>query len=143
MVHFKHIITTICLIWVAGFVANGQSRQERFEAIENQKAAYITKHLQLTPSEAQRFFPLYNQYIKEIRGIKSKKTSLKSGPAGTRSFQSEPTDVIKYDAQEVNTKKKYRTKFADVIGKSRSSQFFAVEQEFIELLYKELRGRKQ
>jgi len=143
MVHLKHIITTICLIWVAGFVANGQSRQERFEAIENQKAAYITKHLQLTPSEAQRFFPLYNQYIKEIRDIKSKKSRSVNAPVGGRSFQSETTDVIKYDTQEVNTKKKYRTKFSEVIGKSRSSQFFAVEQEFIELLYKELRGRKQ
>ncbi|WP_313513646.1 hypothetical protein [Sphingobacterium sp.] len=142
MIRLKHIISTLCLIWIACFVANGQSRQERFEAIEKQKAAYITKQLRLTPTEAQQFFPLYNQYSKEIRGVKSKKSQGHSN-GGNRGNSFRPgNDVIEYDAQEVDIKKKYRSKFSDVLGQSRASQFFAVEQEFIELLYKELNSRR-
>ncbi|WP_440509170.1 hypothetical protein [Sphingobacterium lactis] len=144
MVRLKHVITTICLILFASAVAMGQSNQERFEAIEKQKAAYISKQLRLTPAEAQRFFPLYNQYFKEIMDVKSKKNKrsadMRNSPRNNfRGSQ----DIIEFDAQEVEIKKEYRSKFAEVIGQARSSQFFAVEQEFIKLLYKELEGRNK
>ncbi len=61
MLRLKHIITTFCLACLFCFGANGQSRQDRFEAIENQKSAFITKQLRLTPAEAQQFFPIYNR----------------------------------------------------------------------------------
>ena len=142
MIRLKHIISTLFLIWIACFVANGQSRQERFEAIESQKAAYITKQLRLTPTEAQKFFPLYYEYSKEIRNVKSKK-SRGTQKANSKGNSFRPgNDVIEFDAQEVDIKKKYRARFADVVGQSRASQFFSVEQEFIELLYKELNSRK-
>ena len=142
MIRLKHIISTFFLIWIACFAANGQSRQERFEQIENQKTAYITKQLRLTPTEAQKFFPLYNQYTKEIRNIKSKKTRGNKNETSRGNSFRPGNDAIEFDAQEVDIKKKYRTKFADVVGQSRASQFFSVEQEFIELLYKELNSRR-
>ncbi|WP_231595902.1 hypothetical protein [Sphingobacterium endophyticum] len=142
MIRLKHIISTLSLILIACFVANGQSRQERFEAIESQKAAYITKQLRLTPTEAQKFFPLYYEYSKEIRNVKSKK-SRGNQKVDSRGNSFRPgNDVIEFDAQEVDIKKKYRARFADVVGQSRASQFFSVEQEFIELLYKELNSRR-
>ncbi|MNY17021.1 hypothetical protein D3C86_1503180 [compost metagenome] len=51
-------------------------------------------------------------------------------------------DVIAYDAKELEIKKNYREKFSKVIGTSRSSQFFQVEQEFREYLIKSLNNRK-
>jgi hypothetical protein len=142
MIRLKHIISTLFLIWIACFVANGQSRQERFEQIENQKTAYITKQLRLTPTEAQKFFPLYNQYTKEIRSVKSKKSRGNQNDRSRGNSFRPGNDAIEFDAQEVDIKKKYRAKFADVVGQSRASQFFSVEQEFIELLYKELNSRR-
>lgn len=141
MVSFKHIITTCCLICFFTLFANGQSRQDRFEAIENQKIAFITKHLKLSPTEAQRFFPIYYQYSKEIMAIKSQKSkSIEASRGNYNSFRKE-NDIIEFDSKEVDTKKLYRAKFAEVIGQARASQFFAVEQEFIKLLYKELDSR--
>ncbi|WP_245153190.1 hypothetical protein [Sphingobacterium sp. CZ-2] len=145
MVRLKQVITTICLIWFACFVAQGQSRQERFEAIEKQKSAYITKQLKLTPAEAQRFFPLYNQYTKEIMDVKSQKNK-RAADAGnsprSNNFRG-GQDIIEYDAKEVEIKKKYRGKFAEVLDQTRASRFFAIEQEFIKLLYKELDSRNK
>ncbi|HIY75915.1 MAG TPA: hypothetical protein H9825_06630 [Candidatus Sphingobacterium stercorigallinarum] len=142
MVRLKHVMITACLFLLVTLTTQGQSRQERFEAIENQKTAYITKQLKLSPKEAQQFFPLYNQYRKEIRSVKQKKSKGIQSPGNQNSFRP-GNDVIAFDSQEVNIKKKYREKFARVVGQSRASQFFAVEQEFIELLYKELNSRQR
>ncbi len=43
----------------------------RAEKIQSLKIAFITQKLQLTPDEAQKFWPVYNQYDKEVHSIES------------------------------------------------------------------------
>lgn len=136
MIRLNQILLTICMFCSMILFAVAQS-DDRFEKIENQKVAYITKHLSLSTSEAQRFFPLYNQYNKSMRSIKSAKTDLMSNQNDR-----ENSDVIEFDAKEVELKKQYRAKFAEVIGSARASQFFMVEQEFKDMLYREWQSRK-
>src|SRR5438477_13202007 len=58
-----------------GFALKGFSQQDvtdpkdgsRLEAL---KIAYLTKKLDLSSEEAQRFWPVYNKYIEEIRGVR-------------------------------------------------------------------------
>jgi hypothetical protein len=69
-----------------------------------------------------------------------RKAKLNGAPKN--SFRGGSRDVLQYDAKEVEVKKEYRTKFAKVIGNARASQFFEVEQEFREHLYKSLRRKK-
>ncbi|HJU45533.1 MAG TPA: hypothetical protein VJ647_02065, partial [Chitinophagaceae bacterium] len=49
----------------------GQSQQNsgQGEKLEAVKIGYITQKLNLTPEEAQRFFPVYNQYVAEIKEV--------------------------------------------------------------------------
>src|SRR5690606_29439918 len=125
---------------------NAQPRDsKRFAAIENEKTAYITKELNLTPSEAQRFFPVYNQYSKKMWALKSEKNGRSSSaPKGVNSFNgSQRRDVLSYDARELEVKKEYRKQFSEIIGSSRAIQFFQIEQNFRELLYKELQRRNR
>jgi hypothetical protein len=39
---------------------------ERREQIESMKIAFLTKRLDLTPEEAKKFWPVYNQYSEEL-----------------------------------------------------------------------------
>lgn len=146
MLRFKHLFVTIGTV-LCILSASAQPRDsKRFAAIENEKIAYITKELNLTPAEAQRFFPIYNQYSKDVWAIRSqKKGNTTSTPKGVQSFNksSEKRDVLSYDAKELDVKKEYRKKFSEVIGIARASQFFEVEQNFRELLYKELQRRNR
>jgi len=48
----------------------GDRRMERVRAL---KVGVITEQLQLTPEEAGRFWPLYNQYEAQIRALKPQK----------------------------------------------------------------------
>lgn len=146
MLSFKHLFLMIGTVLLCILSASAQPRNaKRFAAIENEKIAYITKELNLTTAEAQRFFPIYNQYTKAMWTIRSEKKGNKTAtPRGVNAFNrsSEKRDVLSYDAKELNIKKEYRKKFEKVIGSARASEFFEVEQNFRELLYKELQQRR-
>ena len=43
---------------------------ENRERIEAQRVAFITQKLELTPDEAQRFWPIYNSYKDELTDIR-------------------------------------------------------------------------
>ncbi|MGO3109495.1 MAG: hypothetical protein ACTIJ8_13600 [Sphingobacterium sp.] len=147
MLRYKHIIVTLCAVFLCLLHVNAQPRDsKRFTAIENEKIAYITKELNLTQAEAQRFFPIYNQYSKKVWALKSEKKgkSTTSVPKGVNSFSgSRRRDVLSYDARELEVKKEYRQKFSKIVGSARASQFFQIEQNFRELLYKELQRRNR
>lgn len=115
-----------------------ENRQQRFERIEAEKAAYITKELQLNSREAQRFFPIYNEYRKEISSILQ--SSRGDGDARGHNRQNR-MDELAVETELLAIKKKYRTQFANIIGSARSSRFFEVEREFREKLVLELRRR--
>lgn len=127
MLQLKYIFTTLFLLFTLQFSSFAQ--QNNFEAIESEKIAYITKQLKLTPSEAQRFFPLYNKYNEELWQLKAEKKRQRQ-------------DVISFDAKEVEIKKQYRNEFAKVIGTTRASQFFQVVEDFNELLRNALQNRQ-
>jgi len=113
-----------------------ENRQQRFERIEAEKVAYITKELQLNSREAQRFFPIYNEYRKEISSI------LQSSRGDARGHNRQNRmDELAVETELLAIKKKYRTQFASIIGSARSSRFFEAEREFREKLVLELRRR--
>ena len=46
---------------------NEEQRKKEFERIQSEKIAFITQELDLSPEEAQVFWPVYNQCGKEAR----------------------------------------------------------------------------
>ncbi|WP_237249369.1 hypothetical protein [Sphingobacterium faecale] len=138
MLRLKYILTTLFLLLISLSITFAQQRN--FEAIESEKIAYITKELKITPSEAQKFFPIYNKYSDELRELKRAKRG--ETPQQANSFTGVKRDVIAFDAKEVETKKKYREEFAKILGQARASQFFQVVEDFNDLLRSTLQERQ-
>ena len=68
----KKLYIILAFIGITG-LANAQDEQpseKKQENIEALKVAFISKELDLTPDEAQKFWPQYNQYSKELKAIK-------------------------------------------------------------------------
>lgn len=68
----KFIALTICLFAAVLLFAqpqkqNEERRQKEWERLQSEKIAFITAELDLTPEEAQVFWPVYNQCWKEAR----------------------------------------------------------------------------
>lgn len=67
----KHIFTILLVIISLNTFAQRDRAQMR-EVIEAQKTAFITRQLDLSVSEAEKFWPIYNAFESEINAIKSK-----------------------------------------------------------------------
>lgn len=114
-----------------------ETRQQRFERIETEKIAFITQQLSLTPQEAQKFFPIYNVYRQEVSAILQANRGADRHARNNRKRM----DELATETAILAVKKKYRERFAEVVGQARASRFFEVEREFREKLVQELRRR--
>jgi len=131
----KQLLITCCFIAFLCLPSLAQKNSEQFQKIEIAKVAYITKRLELSQQEAQKFFPLYNQYRAEMRTIVREKHSSNN--------RKKSRNELEFDSDVLACKKKYREKFKAAVSESKASQFFEVEREFREQLFKELKSRKK
>ena len=93
---FKTIALTI-LLSVPSWMLYAQENQPapaspQKEKIEALKMGYISKELDLSPEEAQKFWPVYNQYQKELDAAKknAKKGSANTSQKTDKSSDEEP-----------------------------------------------------
>ncbi len=103
------------------------AQDDRIKKVEAIQIAYLTKELGLTPQEAQKFWPVFNNYRNELKRVK----------------QRFPNDVVAAEEQMVNVRKKYKTEFKKVLpDDKRVNKIFKVETDFNNMLHKELDNRK-
>ena len=63
----KKYIFIITLFLTLSYTANAQKGRERIKAL---KATYITNAIDLTSAEAEKFWPIYNEYSTKINTLK-------------------------------------------------------------------------
>ena len=101
-----------------------QNRKNNIEAIQ---IAYLTRELSLSSDEAQKFWPIYNEYRDELLAVRKEVRD----------------DEILFEEKVVNIRKKYKTDFKKVlVTDQRVNQVFVAEKSFRELLRKELMKRR-
>lgn len=106
---------------------NGQKGAgSRIEAL---KIAYLTKKLNLSTEEAQRFWPIYNEYMGEIRKTRIDARQNKEGEIAT-------------EEKLLNIRKKYNGDFNKALSSEKVNSFFKAEKEFGTVLQKELLDRR-
>ncbi len=73
-------INITCVFLITGFIAMAQPRTEDRQKIEAMKVAFITEQLSLTPAEAEKFWPVYNQFSDNMRSMRKDRQKIVSGP---------------------------------------------------------------
>jgi hypothetical protein len=106
----------------AGQKGNGS----RIEAL---KIAYLTKKLNLSTDEAQKFWPIYNEYMGEIRKTRIDARQNQEGEIPT-------------EEKLLNIRKKYNGEFNKALSSEKVNTFFKAEKEFGTVLQKELLERR-
>jgi len=117
----KKIYLIIAFACIAGFARAqeeipSEKQQQNIEAL---KVAFISKELDLTPEEAQKFWPVYNQYSKELN------TALR-----------DDKDLLARDEKVLTLRKSYKDQFTKVLGQERMNRVFNSEGRFRQLLIK-------
>ena len=119
----KNFIFSILLL--AGFTAQAQPGGNRVEKIEALYVAYITRELKLTEADAQKFWPVHEQYDNDIKALKGE------------------ANEIERQQAELNIKKKYQDRFIKILGPERTNSFFVKDGEFRKKLVERLRNMRQ
>lgn len=101
-------------------------QEEKIQALE---IAFISRKLNLTTDEAQKFWPVYNEYKRDMRQVM---IAQKNNPN---------RDVVDNEQKIIDVRKKYRDRFAGVIGQPRMNKFFQAEREFRGVLLNQLKNR--
>ncbi len=115
------------LICLFAFIHTGHSQDgSRLEAL---KIAYITKKLNLSTEEAQRFWPIYNEYSEEIR--QAKLDAIRNGKS-----------EIDLEESILGIRKKYNGQFNRALSPEKVNTFFRSEKEFGNFVQKEIERRQ-
>ena len=129
--------------------------ENRRERIEAQKIAMITRELNLTPKEAQVFWPVYNQAEEERKGLRKKRKAPK-GPKPkegetrktieTMSDQEVETmmnDMMAHEQAELDLKTKYLEKYKEVLPVKKVAKLYRAEKKFKRKLMADIKERGQ
>lgn len=129
----------MCLTMNTGLMA--QDRREHYERIEAIKVAFITKKLDLTTEEAQKFWPVYNNYQKELMDLMRKRRE------DRQKTDIAPNDKINadlaYESRMLDLKKKYKKLYLKAIPPEKVLLVYQAEREFREHLIKQLNHRRR
>lgn len=118
-------------------------KQDKQEYIRTQKIAFISTELALTPEEAEKFWPIYNEYDAKIEEVRKERKGyhkeLKTINDLSDDKAYELTEkILDCDAKEASIRKEYLAKFAEVLGKKKAAKVFYAEEKFKRELLKEI-----
>jgi|SRR5690554_3296010 len=148
----KSDIFTFLVILLFSHVAWGQQNANariQKSNIEAQKVSYITAQLELTPQQAQDFWPLYNAYRSELQNLR-KETKQSHNPkrdAERELSDAQLNEIIKaefvFDRQKVDLDEKYFERYKTVLPVSKVADFYAAERDFKRELLKALKENRR
>lgn len=133
------------------FAANAQrgNPQVDFEQIKSQKIAFITEKLNLTPKEAQDFWPVYNQFEKERMDVQQKRRDLEEKTRNENVRMSD-NEIIKTTRSIAATFKKeaeltenYNERFLKILPPQKVLQLYRAENQFRAHMFEQYRKRRQ
>ena len=135
MMNMKKFLIAAGIFWIGHFSAHAQENEQETnpkaeEKIQSLEIAYISRKLELTPEEAQKFWPVFNEYKKEVRKIHQDHRKNQGG------------DVLEMEQNLLNIRKKYRDQFTGAIGSGRMNDFFKAEHQFKAVLLNKIRERR-
>lgn len=145
-------LTLFILILLSGLNnLTAQQNRDKHENFRAYKIAYITQQLDLSPTEAEKFWPLYNEFGKQFYQLKvidtrdMKRKIKESGGIDTLS-EGEAHEYVSIllNAEEeiVKLKKKFYDRLKNVLSSNKILKLYSAENEFNRKLLSEFRKNK-
>ena len=143
----KKIITLLAVFF--SIISIAQPSKEKIEKVKALKIAYISKELNLTSAEAEKFWPIYNVYDEkqfELRHNKMKTIMTKYKNDGLDKLNEKEATAILSEMEAIDEellalRKKFVKDAKEIIGAKKVLQLKKVEEEFTRTLFKQYKGK--
>jgi len=109
------------------------AKAERLSQLDDARIAFFTSRLSLTQDQAQRFWPLQNEFITRRRELNRTGRLLKREQIAALTDQQIRDDLTQTYAtrqQELNLEKEYFDKFQKVLSLRQVAQLMTAERDF-------------
>ncbi len=121
-----------------------KERKERRESrIEAKKIGYITEELDLSSEEAQKFWPIYNDFQDEIKTLRQK--SRQDGETDKEFNDAEGevflNSIFDKEQRALDLKREYYKRMESAISKAKIAKLYIIERRFRDQVYSTLKKR--
>jgi Spy/CpxP family protein refolding chaperone len=96
-------------------------------AIESLKIAFLTKQLDLTPDEAQKFWPVYNQYTIELKKMRKDHTG----------------DELEMREKALTLTKRFKPELIKCVGPNKFNRLLKSEGDWHQVVRDEIKRRQE
>ena len=131
------ILIIFSLFSLTGFTQNNGTKQ-----IETAKIALITNRLNLSPEQAQQFWPIYNEFDTKKKEIKKNYRKLVSEintlTTSDEKILANLKETLNLQQKEVDIEKDYMAKFLKTINVRQLAELYKAEQLFNNMLIQRL-----
>ncbi len=131
--------------------AQPNNMKEKRKKMEAMRVAHITEALDLSPEEAQVFWPVFNEREKKIDALRMEfmsamKTYKKDGKSIDDISDSELEKMMQTklnnEIKIAEIRKAYHKKFVEVVGVKKTAKLYLSEMQFMRMLLEKSRGPK-
>jgi hypothetical protein len=140
----KNILFVLIALSFASQLTAQRGGGQGKEKIQAVKIAVFTEELQLTPKEAEKFWPLFNEYEAKIFAIDKQ---IRDGGKGLDTKSDKEIEKIlenrfKLQQQKIDTEREYYQKFKKIISLQKIAKIPAAQMKFKKRLVGEMHKNK-
>ncbi|QKG51998.1 hypothetical protein [Hymenobacter sp. BRD67] len=119
----------------------------RISQLDNAKIAFITSRLTLTQDQAQRFWPMYNEFVARRRELGRSARLLRRDADNPALSDAQLRDNFNQDfaikQQQLNLEKDYFDKAQKVLTLRQVAQLYQAERDFTKEVLKRVAGQAE
>lgn len=147
-IKFAFLLISICSL---GTVSKAQEApkptEEDMRKIKSAYIALVTERLELSPKQAEKFWPIYNEYVDKRQALKSRLDERRSQIDPKTASEEEKRSLIdlhlKLKEQEVDLERTYSDRMMRVISPEQLIKLRSAEEDFRRMLLERLQNRRK
>lgn len=110
------------------------------------RIAYLTDQLALTPDEAEKFWPIYNEFLEKRKTLRKEYRQKKLNPDPKKSREENDNDLVdlglKVKQQELDLEKDYSSRLLKVISAQKLRILPDAEKRFRQMILNQIQRRQ-
>ncbi|RIJ45884.1 hypothetical protein D1614_21490 [Maribellus luteus] len=145
-----YIVSLTLLFFVQSVVVHAQhDKSDRWEKFRAEKVSFLTDKLDLTPEEAQSFWPVYNKMEKERMDAQMARRELEKQvrDAGETMSDKEIIKLTREFAQKMDEEgtlaTKYNEQFLKILPPQKVLKMYKAEGEFRMYMFRKYRDQRE
>ncbi|MCB0632459.1 MAG: hypothetical protein R2824_35515 [Saprospiraceae bacterium] len=132
--------------WAQAAMEEDDISPTALDRVQAQRVAFITERMDLNSKEAEKFWPLFNEYEREERRIRKQYQDRQlKRPIEMTNEEAKAQLLSHFDMEQelLDLKRKYFVKMAEVVSPRKLTGFNRADREFKRMLLKRIQERRR